>query len=76
MYKFSFQVEVGVLVSILVTMKDTSKLDEYLESENFSFQADSESKNMSHNKETKIPLTEERLDFLLHLLLDDIHKFI
>ena len=61
-------------------MKDSStdELDEYLSNGNNevgSKESDIDSKNIPFHKSAAIPLTKERLEFLLHLL-DDVHRFV
>ena len=67
-------------MSIIVAMKDSSAddLDEYLsngDNEVGSKESDADSKDIPFHQSVAIPLTRERLEFLLHLL-DDVHKFV
>ena len=69
-----------MLVSVLVAMQDTSKddLDEYLinvESLDENITSEVKSETIQEHKSIKISLSEQRLQFLLHLL-DDVHKFV
>eukprot|EP00090_Calanus_glacialis_P001330 TRINITY_DN10935_c0_g1_i2.p1 TRINITY_DN10935_c0_g1~~TRINITY_DN10935_c0_g1_i2.p1 ORF type:complete len:452 (-),score=118.69 TRINITY_DN10935_c0_g1_i2:78-1433(-) len=77
---FYKEVEVGLLVSVLVAMKDTSKdeLDEYLnnvESVDENMTSEVKSETIEEHKSITISLSKQRLEFLLHLL-DDVHKFV
>ena len=72
--------EIGLLASVLVAMKDTSQdeLDEYLNNmksvdENMTSEVKSET--IQEHKPETISLSKQRLEFLLHLL-DDVHKFV
>ena len=72
--------EVGLLCSVLVAMRDTSKdeLDEYLnnvESVDENMTSEVKSETIQEHKTVTISLSKQRLEFLLHLL-DDVHKFV
>ena len=71
-----FQVEVGLLVSIIVAMRDTSEenLEDYLDGSVEEASLLKINENKASPTQSSIPLTAQRLDFLLHLL-DDVHKF-
>jgi hypothetical protein len=73
-------VEIGLLASVLVAMKDTSQdeLDEYLnnmESVDKNMTSEVKSETIQEHKSVTISLSKQRLEFLLHLL-DDVHKFV
>jgi len=73
---FYEQVEVGLLVSIIVAMRDTSEenLEDYLDGSVEEASLLKIAENKASSTQSSIPLTAQRLDFLLHLL-DDVHKF-
>ena len=75
-----FKVEIGLLVAVLVAMNDTSEddIDEYLNNMDSvigNTVKEKESENTHFYKLGTVPLSEQRLEFLLHLL-DDVRKFV